>query len=147
MITEINGNLLDASEQVIGHQTNCKGAMGGGIALALKRKYPKMYREYRRLCRTNDCFGKTRIIQIDGSRHIANIFGQKNAGAGLQTDYAALEIAFEDLKAQMKYKNLNSLALPCYIGCGLGGGDRNTVRGIIERCFGDSGINTVLYKI
>jgi O-acetyl-ADP-ribose deacetylase (regulator of RNase III) len=32
------------------HGCNCAGAMGKGIALQFKTKYPKMYKEYKALC-------------------------------------------------------------------------------------------------
>ncbi len=33
------------------HGCNCAGAMGKGIALQFKNKYPKMYSEYRARCK------------------------------------------------------------------------------------------------
>ena len=36
----IEGNLLEAPERIIVHQTNCMGVMGSGIAKQIKAKYP-----------------------------------------------------------------------------------------------------------
>jgi len=45
-IQVIAGSLLEASENIIVHQVNCQGAMGSGIALQLRNKYPLMYLSY-----------------------------------------------------------------------------------------------------
>lgn len=39
----VNGDLLDASEDIFGHQVNCQGVMGSGVALALRRKYATFF--------------------------------------------------------------------------------------------------------
>ncbi|WP_411668007.1 hypothetical protein [Bacillus subtilis] len=39
MIKIIQGDLLEAKENIIAHQVNCKGVMGSGIALQIKKKY------------------------------------------------------------------------------------------------------------
>ena len=36
MITEKRGDLLNAKENIIAHQVNCKGVMGAGIAKLIK---------------------------------------------------------------------------------------------------------------
>lgn len=40
---EIKGNLLESDCDIICHQTNTLGIMGGGIALQIKNKYPLLY--------------------------------------------------------------------------------------------------------
>ncbi|MCE9385120.1 macro domain-containing protein, partial [Bacteroides fragilis] len=35
------------------HGCNCAGAMGKGIAVQFKSKYPDMYLEYKQLCKEN----------------------------------------------------------------------------------------------
>ena len=42
------GNLLDSKANIICHQTNCKGVMGSGVALAVKTRYPAAYESYRK---------------------------------------------------------------------------------------------------
>ena len=37
MLKIINGNIFDGNEDIICHQTNCLGIMGGGIALQVKK--------------------------------------------------------------------------------------------------------------
>ena len=50
MIDIINGNILNCSENIIVHQTNCLGVMGAGLALQLRKKYPIIFDKYKILC-------------------------------------------------------------------------------------------------
>lgn len=42
--------ITNAPEQTIIITTNCEGAAGRGVAEAMRRKYPSVYKKYRRLC-------------------------------------------------------------------------------------------------
>ena len=49
MIQHVVGDMLDFSKDtpdIIIHQTNCEGKMGGGVAKVIKEKFPKVYVEY-----------------------------------------------------------------------------------------------------
>ena len=48
MITVVDGNLFARNNKldVIAHQVNCQGAMGKGIALDFKNKFPLSARAY-----------------------------------------------------------------------------------------------------
>lgn len=49
MIQHVVGDMLDFSKDtpdIIIHQTNCEGRMGGGVAKVIKEKFPKVYVEY-----------------------------------------------------------------------------------------------------
>lgn len=46
----VNGDLLEASEDILGHQVNCQGVMGSGIAKILRDRYPNLYPEYKKYC-------------------------------------------------------------------------------------------------
>ena len=150
-ITIKRGDLLTATETVIGHQTNCQASMGAGVAKLVKQKYPEVYNSYRNFCRDyarRDCLGKTQLIQTNRGKFVANIFGQLYYGTqARQTDYKALDSAFADLKQQMRTVGLTSLALPYGIGCGLAAGEWTVVHGLIEKNFCDSEIEVVLYKL
>ncbi|WP_370956757.1 hypothetical protein AB3239_10910 [Bacillus subtilis] len=49
MIKIVKGNILDASEDIIVQQVNCKGVMGAGLAKAILNKYPNVKKEYQSL--------------------------------------------------------------------------------------------------
>lgn len=46
------------------HGCNCAGAMGKGIALQFRNKYPEMYLEYKELCKTGNIFPEMCLITI-----------------------------------------------------------------------------------
>ena len=48
MIKIIDGNLFDSKAQIICHQCNCQGVMGSGVAAEVKRRYPHVYKAYRK---------------------------------------------------------------------------------------------------
>lgn len=45
------GDLFEAPTQTLVNTVNCVGAMGAGIALEFKNRYPAMYQVYRAHCR------------------------------------------------------------------------------------------------
>ena len=47
---EISGNIFNTKAMAIVNTVNCVGAMGKGIALDFKLRFPKMFKEYQRIC-------------------------------------------------------------------------------------------------
>jgi len=144
-----SGDILNwvGKVDVIGHQVNCLGIMGGGLALQIARKYPKVEKDYINYIRQNSsksCLGRCFMVPIENGCHIANLFGQYDVGVGIKTDYKALSKSFEELKKQMIQHNMNTLALPVNLGCGLAGGNWATVLSLIKKAFGESDIQVIL---
>jgi len=145
MIPIINGDILnDAKESIICQQVNCRSVMGKGLGLQIRVKYPEVYYSYIIQCQkskySKDLLGTVLFVN---TRHntIANIFGQYDYGTNKQyTDYDALRKGFEVIKSKNK-----TVAIPYGIGCGLGGGDWDTVYNIINDVFSDSD-GVVIYK-
>jgi O-acetyl-ADP-ribose deacetylase (regulator of RNase III) len=48
--TEVRGNLFASGADAYVNTVNCVGAMGKGIALEFRRRYPDMFAHYRRIC-------------------------------------------------------------------------------------------------
>ena len=46
-----HSNLLNIRSGVICHQVNCIGAMGAGLALQIRNKWPIVYEKYKEDCR------------------------------------------------------------------------------------------------
>lgn len=155
MIQYIKGNLLFHTElDVIGHQTNCVGVMGAGIAKQVKARWPKVFEHYKEACETKNCLGKTQLVKVNDSLYIANIFGEYCPGKPAEdcgpnehrdTDYIALHDALEALKHKMEKYELTTLGLPCRLGCGLAGGDwEGVVKPMIEDIFSHSTIDVLI---
>ena len=149
MIEIVNGNLMNAKENIIGQQVNCQGVMGAGVAKQIKSKYYAAYDAYNELVEhvmPKYLLGRCQIVDIDGNRKIANLFGQLDYGrvGMVYTDYDALRNSLTELCWYAEENNL-SVALPYNIGCGLANGDWDIVSEIIEDVFSD--YEVTLYKL
>lgn len=144
----IDGNIFDCKEDIIVHQVNCQGVMGSGLAKQIKEKYPEVFNGYYHYCKTQelkDIFGTALICEASDGKYVANLFGQDKYGQGLQTDYDMFKKALQEIHDFAKEQNL-SVALPYKIGCGLAGGDWNTVFDIITEIFFDD-VPYEIYKL
>ncbi|MEC4565454.1 macro domain-containing protein [Paenibacillus sp. CMAA1739] len=149
MIKIVKGNLLDAIEDIIGHQTNTKGVWGSGVAKAIKDKYPNTYPAYRDLCHEygDKLLGSCWTIKANDNKFIANLFGQTNYGRDknkVYTYYDALKLSLEILNTRAERFGY-SVALPYNIGCGLANGDWDIVYEIIDTVF--SNYKVTLYRM
>lgn len=148
MIKYVTGNLLEAKEDIIGHQVNTIGAMGAGLAKQIRSKYPAVYEDYRDFCKTNKgktLLGRVYMAHLSNGKSIANLFGQMSVGRNRQqTDYDALRRALSSLRKHTETNSL-SVALPYGLGCGLAGGDWEIVSKIIEEVFED--YEVTVYKL
>ena len=145
MIKIVNGNILNAGEDIICHQVNVQGVMGGGLARQLANKYKGLEEEYSKYCNErNNNYEKIKgkvLYCIFDEKVIANIFSQE---PNFNTDYTVLKIAFENIKKEAKSHKL-SICIPYGIGCGIANGDWNQVYKIIEEVFSD--YKVTLYKL
>lgn len=150
----VNGDVFTSDADIIGHQTNCLGYMGGGIATTVKKDYPHIYDEYNKYClqykdnpNHRDLLGQCQILKATKTLEIANLFGQfdinKKDERLVKTDYDALEKSLVRLRNKAMREG-KSIALPYGIGCVAAGGDWNKVEEIITRVFAIYPI--VLYK-
>ena len=112
------------------HGCNCAGAMGKGIALQFKNKYPKVYSEYRAMCK-DGLFNPGDVFDYNyGNGHIYNLGTQVSWKTKARLEYIEnsvgrmLELAASD--------NVTKIALPA-IGAGLGGLNWNDVKEILNR--------------
>lgn len=139
MVKIVNGDLLDCKEEILCHQVNTHGSMGGGVAYQIKQKYPLANAEYEKFCSgktENELIGQVCSV-ICKDKTIVNIFSQK----GSNTDYDALRQCLTTVADVYKGK---AVAMPYKIGCGIAKGNWNTVLRIIEEIFQDAEVT--LYK-
>lgn len=143
MIKEVKGNLLTyPGLELIGHQTNCLGVMGGGIAKQIKNKNPRVYDSYYCYCKLpkdpHSILGTLQCVRNDNdTQWIANIFGEysfcesiapyEENGKPRHTDYDALQKALSELHNWINVNNIKTAGIPHKLGCGLAGGDWDNV--------------------
>lgn len=149
-VVQVTGDLLKSKENIIGHQTNCLGVMGAGIADKIKKLYPEIFKPYQELCfahkKSDSLLGECQLVKAHTEgKYVANLFGQHTISHSEQeTNYDKLEEALVKLKETAKENNL-SIGLPWQLGSGLGGGDWNEVRSRIEKVFSDYPVT--IYKL
>lgn len=144
MITIKKGDLLEATETVIGHQVNCFG-IAGGLAAYVFDKWPDAENDYQQVVYRANPWALLGMPQLTGQQAdghiIANIFGQYHPGADYRPD--ALSEALETLGALARKQGW-SVALPYKLSCGICGGDWDEVLDMIE-CAMD-GVDCVIYQ-
>ncbi len=138
MVSIIKGDLLQCTEEIFGHQVNCQGVMGSGIARQIRDRYPIVYEEYIRYCEgksPEELLGQCQLVETD-QKTVANLFGQLNYGREpvLYTNYEGLRRSLQSLKNYAQ-QNGKQVALPYLIGCGLANGDWSIVSRMIEEVF------------
>lgn len=148
MFSVVQQDLLTSNSEVIAHQVNCKGVMGAGLALQIRRVYPIVFTKYAKACNMmSDLLGKIQIVHTP--KHVvANLFAQEAYGRDRRyTDYDALTSCLVKLRDYMRTNELTSLALPYGIGCGLAGGNWQVVESILNKVFTpDCGITVTVCK-
>ena len=141
----VDKDILTVSTGIICHQVNTKGIMGAGLALAVKTKYPGAYYHYKT---SRLRLGRVLLSRVDNRLWIAHLIAQESFGPGVQTDYDAFRSSIRHLHQvqthlhKVQDKELRDLGvyLPYKIGCGLAGGDWDTVLAIIEEELPDATI-------
>lgn len=132
----VMGNILDVKRGIIVHQVNCKGVMGAGLALQIRRTYPEVYLKYKDVCDTGHASLGTCLILSVGELSVANLFSQNGYGRGrCHTDYQALGKCLNDL---YEWANGCDIHIPYGIGCGLAGGDWSIVSVLIDTFIPDA---------
>lgn len=147
MIRIIDGSILDCKENIIVHQVNIQGIMGGGVARQLAHYYKGLEKFYSEHCKKLDnnyqvLSGTVLFYEdINNKKKITNIFSQE---PNFNTDYDAMEKCLKYVKLWASKYNL-SIAIPYKIGCGIANGDWNIVYRIIEKVFND--YDVTLYRL
>lgn len=145
MIKIINGNILNCTENIIVHQVNVFGRMGGGVARQLANQFKGLEENYNLFCNKknydyNQLKGDIFKVNID-NKIICNMFSQM---PDFTTDYPAMEKALTIIKNMAKDLNL-SVCMPYKIGCGIANGNWEIVEQIIAEIFSD--YEVTLYRV
>ena len=74
------GDIFKSSCEVIANPINCVGVMGGGLALAFKKKFPEHFETYKKMCQNGEIkVGELYVIDGD-EKHKKRIYDSGNAG-------------------------------------------------------------------
>lgn len=126
------GDIFTTNARAIGHGVNVKGAMGAGIALQFKNRFPEMHDEYKALCAAGKLRGgEVMPWNIDtpwGTAMVMNIASQIQPGADASYDLlvGGVKLALDICELA----GIERLALP-RIGSGIGGLNEAIVEAIL----------------
>lgn len=121
LIKIINDDITLVKSGVIAHGVNCQGAMGSGVAKAIKEKWPVIFDEFKKQSTGKQMLGKAHVIPVDKGLWVANCYTQLYYGRDGKR-YASLEAIQESLGKVFAFANQNSIVVSMpKIGCGLGG--------------------------
>ena len=139
MLYDITGDLVESNIEIICHQTNCRGVMGSGIAKQIKDKYPIVQeRNFEYYKYGDNILGTNLYIKLPDNRYCVNMYAQDGYGRDSRqyTDYKAFQECLWRLEKKLAHSALLRVGFPYKIGCGLGGGDWQIVRKMIENFAG-----------
>lgn len=150
-INIVQGDLLRAKEDIIGHQVNCLGIAGSGVAGQIKGKFPEVYSAYYGYClehdKSRDLLGNTLFVPTESGKIVANLFGQYDIKTKTdrrqKTRIVKLAEALYRLNAYAILNDKN-VALPYKLGSGRGGDSWDDVYNIICEIFTD--VELTIYR-
>lgn len=116
------------------HGCNCAGAMGKGIAVQFKYRYPEMYILYKEKCKrgefnVGDCF-----VYQTGNTTIFNLGTQETWRT--KASIENIRQSLVNMMQEAEHLHVDSVAMPA-IGAGLGGLDWEKVKNVIESVASD----------
>lgn len=132
MIKFVKGNLFDSDAEALVNTVNCVGVMGKGVALGVKKKYPNVYKVYKRACDIGQIKpGKLLTVPTEnliGTQYIVNFPTKRHWRANSKIE--DIKLGLPALVQEIKNLKLKSIAIPP-LGCGNGGLDWNEVKPIM----------------
>lgn len=117
----VDGDVFATNSDVaLAHGCNCAGAMGKGIAVEFKRRWPEMYSIYKKKCKSSefDCGDVFCWEDADSGRTIFNLGTQKTWRTKATLD--AIESSLATMVTIASELEIKAVCMPM-IGAGLGG--------------------------
>lgn len=121
-IEYLHRNVTNVRMGIIAHGVNCQGAMGSGVALAIKEKWPEVYVAFKRAPTGKVMLGTAHLINVsdDDTLFVANCYTQLFYGKnGRFASPKAIEDSLHSVYQWGDYHHLD-VYMP-KIGAGLGG--------------------------
>lgn len=149
-IREVEGDILKSRAALVAHGVAPNDDFHSGLALALRERWPGMYKDFRHFChdrhpKEGDCW----IWGGPGGARIAALFTQGAAyGHGARPGKATVENvghALRALRKELDSGEYDSVALP-KLATGVGGLNWDDVRPLIDRWLGDLEIPVIVYS-
>ena len=130
MINYCKKDITTVTFGIIAHGVNAQHAMGSGVALAIKTKWPKIYTTYMNSPKGREMLGTAHIVDVSEDNtplFVANCYTQEFYGPGDRkyADQKAIISCLDSVLTFARYHDNIPLWMP-KIGAGLGGLDWET---------------------
>jgi O-acetyl-ADP-ribose deacetylase (regulator of RNase III) len=107
---EIRGSIFNSKAQALVNTVNCVGVMGKGIALEFRRRYPKMFKEYRRVCEKGELQPGQILPYRDGETWILNFAIKNDWKQPSKVEW--IESCLKDFVSRYRDMSIKSAAFP-----------------------------------
>lgn len=144
-ITFCSGDIFATSPEIaLAHGCNCAGAMGKGIAVEFKRRWPEMYGIYKRKCeeQTFD-LGDVFPWQDPASPRVIYNLGTQKSFRRSKATTAAVAAAVQQMLIDAAELGSTHIAMPL-IGAGLGGLPAADVQSILRDAAAETTIRLIV---
>lgn len=142
MIHYVSGNIFDSPAQTLVNPVNTVGVMGKGLALEFKKRYPKMFEEYKKQCRDGWLYVGSFMLWRAKDHFVLNFPTKKHWKDPSSLIY--VEAGLLSLTNEYESYGISSIAFP-RLGCGNGGLDWKTVKPVMELYLQELPIDVYIY--
>ena len=143
MLKIVTGDIFESDTQTIVNTINCVGAMGKGIALEYKKRYPEMYIKYKELCNRNLIdIGKLWLHKTN-EKWILNFPTKKHWRDSSKTEY--LEMGLQKFLDEYENKGITSISFPL-LGANNGGLNHKVSQEIMCKYLENCKINVLIFN-
>ncbi len=149
MIHEVEGDILLSKAEVVAHGVAPNDDFHQGLALALRERWPAMYKDFRHWCHQS-ARHPGEVWSWGGVGHVrlVALLTQEPAkftgGHGGKAKVKHVNHALKRLRKVVEQEDYSSVALP-RLATGVGGLDWEDVRPLVDRHFGDLGRPVYVY--
>lgn len=142
MIHYTEATVFNVNTHVIVNTVNCAGVMGDGIALEFRLRYPEMFEDYVRRCKSKGVvIGRLYVYRLNDQFAILN-FPTKNHWR-YQSRIEWIEQGLDFFVKHYKKLEIASIAFPP-LGCNRGGLDWRNVKPLMEKYLADLDIDVYI---
>ncbi len=142
--TFVTGDLFAATGlDALAHGCNCAGAMGKGIAVEFRRRFPRMYVEYKARCAKGQFTLGDVFAWTEGAVTVFNLGTQRNWRT--KAELPAIKTALEAMVEHAHQRGIRRIGLP-RIGAGLGGLPWSDVRALLAAVGERSSVELVVFE-
>lgn len=148
----VQADITTAPETVIMHGCNMQGKMNSGVAKALRKKYPQIYKDYKSALNEHDLKLGEYVISFKDGGIIANLLTQDRYGydgkeyASAIAIYDSVKLFLDDMENVYGMCAFPSIAIP-KIGCGRGGLYWDDIEQVFKEFEDKYGVEFIVYDI